>query len=104
MSDKPKRTRSGFALPMAIFALALITASIVAAFSSTSAETAANNAMRAQERAYQLAEAGLQQFLLRRNEGGFCLNCALDPAVADSEWTRVNLVGGYANVVATRLR
>jgi Tfp pilus assembly protein PilX len=104
MTDSPKRPRAGFALPMTILALALMTAAIVAAFSSTSAETVANNAMRAQDRAYQMAEAGLQQFLLRRNEAGFCLNCVADPAAADSEWTRVNLTGGYANVVATRVR
>jgi hypothetical protein len=89
---------------MAIFALALITASIVAAFSSTSAEIVANNAIRAQDRAYQMAEAGLQQFLLRRYEPNWCRNCVVDPAAADSEWTRVNLIGGYADVVATRLR
>lgn len=89
---------------MAVLALALVTAAVVASFSATSAEIVANNAMRAQDRAYQLAEAGLQQFLLRRSETGFCASCAIDAAVVDSEWTRVNLVGGYANVVATRVR
>jgi hypothetical protein len=104
MFGKAKAERRGFALPMAVFALALLTASIVAAFSSTSAEIVANNAIRAQDRAFQMAEAGLQQFLLRRYEPNWCKNCVLDPAVADSEWTRVNLIGGYADVVATRVR
>jgi Tfp pilus assembly protein PilX len=89
---------------MALLALALITSAVVAAFSATRAETVANNAMRAQDRAYQLAEAGLQQFLLRRAESGFCTNCVSNPAQSDSEWTRVGLPGGYANVVAARLR
>lgn len=96
--------RRGFALPFALLTLALVTAAVVAAFAATSAETYANNAMRAQDRAYQLAEAGLQQFMLRRAEAGFCSNCAPNPAVADSEWTRVSLTKGYANVVSVRLR
>lgn len=100
----PAVRRRGFALPMAVLALALITSAVVAAFAATSAETVANNAMRAQDRAYQLAEAGLQQFMLRRDETGFCSNCVSNPAASDSEWTRVSLPGGYANVVAQRLR
>jgi hypothetical protein len=89
---------------MAILALALITASLIAAYSSTNAEVVANSAMRAQNRAYQLAETALQQFLLRRSEVGFCTNCVTNPAQADSEWTRLTLPGGYATVVATRVR
>jgi hypothetical protein len=104
ITTAPKRRRKGFALPMAILALALMTASVVAAYSATTAETVANNAMRSQDRAYQLAEAGLQQFLVRRGTSGFCTNCVTDPAVADSEWTRVSLTGGYADVVAMRVR
>lgn len=103
-TDGRLRGRRGFALPFALLTLALITAAVVAAFSATSAETYANNAMRAQDRAYQLAEAGLQQFMLRRAEAGFCSNCVANPASADSEWTRVSLTRGYANVVAVRLR
>ena len=105
-SERPLSSgrRAGFALPMTLLTLALITAAVVAAFSATAAETVANNAMRAQDHAYQLAEAGLQQFLLRRGEAGFCTNCANNPAVSDSEWTVVSLPGGYARVVASRLR
>lgn len=96
--------RSGFALPMAILVLALITAASIAAFSSTTSEFVSNNAMRAQNSAYQFAETGMQQFMLRRGEAGFCTNCVPDPTVADSEWTRVNFPGGYADVVAMRVR
>lgn len=89
---------------MALLVLALLTATVVAAFAATNAETVANNAMRAQDHAYQLAEAGLQQFFVRRNESGFCTNCVNNPPPTDSEWTRVSLPGGYATVVATRVR
>ena len=97
-------SRRGFALPMALLAMALVTAAVIAAYSATSAEVVSNNALRAQNRAHQLAEAGLQQFLVRRGEVGFCSNCVADPTVADSEWTRVALPGGYADVVAMRVR
>lgn len=96
--------RAGFALPMAILALAVMTAALVAAYSATTAEIVTNNAMRAQDRAYQYAEGGLQQFLQFRNTPFWCSNCAPNAAVVDSEWTRVNMPGGYAFVVATRLR
>lgn len=104
MFGKTDGRRRGFALPFALLTLALVTAAVVAAFSATSAETVANNAMRAQDRAYQLAEAGLQQFMLRRSESGFCTDCRSNPAQSDSEWTRVSLFKGYADVVAVRLR
>ena len=96
--------RKGFALPMSILALALMTAGVIAAYSTTTAETVANNAFRSQDRAYQLAEAGLQQFMVRRGTAGFCSNCVADPPASDSEWTRVSLTGGYADVVSMRVR
>lgn len=89
---------------MAVLALALVSAAVIAAYAATSAEAVTNNARRAQYRAHQLATAGLQQFLVRRGEPGFCSNCVADAALADSEWTRVSLDGGYADVVATRVR
>lgn len=89
---------------MAILVLALMTAGVIAAYSTTTSETVANNAMRSQDRAYQVAEAGLQQFMVRRGTSGFCTNCVTYPEAADSEWTRVTLTSGYADVVAMRVR
>ncbi|MEK7402005.1 MAG: hypothetical protein AABZ80_06530 [Gemmatimonadota bacterium] len=101
-----KRPRRGFALPLAILALALITAAVAASSASTRAEIIANQAVRAQDRAYQLAEAGLQTFMSQRGLGLSCSNCVTNPGTssADSEWTRVSLTGGYADVAAIRLR
>ena len=98
------RRREGFALPLAVLTLALVSAAMVAAYAATRGEIIENNAMRAQDRAYHLAEAGMQEFLLRRGEGGFCSSCTFDPTTVDSEWTRVGLEGGYADVVAMRVR
>ena len=95
--------RKGFAMPMAIFVIAVLTAALAASFSGTATEMTTNKAVRAQNRAYQLAEAGLEQFMVRRGESGWCSNCA-DPVTADSEWTRVSLAGGYADVVAVKVR
>lgn len=103
------RRRDGFALPLAILALALITAAVAASAASTRAEVVANQAVRAEDHAYQLAEAGLQQFVARRGEAGFCNHCVADPTTGQyrtdtTEMTRVTLVGGYADVISLRVR
>jgi hypothetical protein len=96
--------RDGFALPMSILMCAVMAAALAASFVATSGEFTTNAAARGQTRAFNIAESGLEQFLVRRNETGWCTNCVADPAVADSEWTRVTMTGGYADVVAVRVR
>jgi hypothetical protein len=98
------RNREAFALPMAILVIAVLTAGLTAGFAATKGEILTNAAGRSQNRAYMFAQAGLEQFLVRRSESGWCQNCVADPVVADSEWTRVSLTGGYADVVAVRVR
>lgn len=100
------RTRAGAALPMAILVIAVMTAGLAAGFAATGSEITTNAATRSQNRAYEIAQAGLEQFLARRNENGFCQNCVADPtaAAADSEWTRVSFPTGYADVVAIKVR
>ena len=100
------RTKQGFALPMALMVMVVLTAGIAAGYAATSSELISNSAHRGDTRAYNLAVAGMEQFLARRNEAGFCSNCLTDPtaAVADSEWTTVNLTGGYALVKSVRVR
>src|SRR3954464_10486535 len=99
-------SKKGFALPMALMVMVVLTAGIAAGYAATSAEIVSNAAHRGDTRAYNLAVAGLEQFLSRRNEAGFCSNCLADPtaAAADSEWTTVNLTGGYALVKSVRVR
>jgi hypothetical protein len=102
------KNRDGFALPLAILIIAVLTAAVAASFSSTNAEFLASRAERGTNRAYHLAETGLEQFMVLRasknpNGTNWCTNCA-DPITADSEWTRVSLTGGYADVVAVKVR
>lgn len=101
-----KTVKSGFAMPMALLVMVVLTAGIAAGFAATSSEIVTNAAHRGDTRAYNLAVAGLEQFLARRSETGFCTNCLADPsaAAADSEWTRVSLPGGYADVKSVRVR
>ncbi|MEO5568589.1 MAG: hypothetical protein ABIR92_08855 [Gemmatimonadaceae bacterium] len=95
-----RKVKSGFAMPMALLVMVVLSAGIAAGFAATSSEIVTNAAHRGDTRAYNLAVAGLEQFLARRSEAGFCTNCLADPsaAAADSEWTRVSLPGGYADV------
>jgi len=100
----PKRiARKGFALPMAILVIAFLTITIAAAYSATSAERATNDAQRTESKAYMIAQAGLENFMARRNEPGFCKVCGLPPAVT-YESTYVPLKTGIAYVVAQRVR
>ena len=71
--------RSGFALPLAIVVLALLTMGLVAGFSMTSSEVSTAASQRAEARAYSNAQRGLEAFLTRRKDkaGGvmFCPYC-----------------------------
>jgi hypothetical protein len=98
------RNRPAFALPMTILVIAVLTAAIAATYVSTTSELTTNAAQRGTERAYNLAETGLEEFMVRRSETGFCNHCASDPTTADSEWTHIVLPGGYADVVSVRVR
>src|SRR6478735_2962483 len=98
------KNRKGLAMPMVLLFIVVLSASLAAGLSSTRAEIVTNSANQGQARAYNLAQSGLEQFLVRRNETGWCLNCVANPAVASSEWTRVSMPGGYAEIVAVRVR
>ena len=107
------QTRGGFALPMALLVMMVLTAGIAAGFYATSAETITNAAERGENSAYNIAVAGLEQFLSLRNSSGFCTNsayspesCLADPTApaADSEWARMPANLGYADVKAVLVR
>ena len=75
----PTRRRDGFALPMAIVVLSLLTMGLVAGFAMTSSEISTEMSQRAQARAYSVAQMGLETFLSRRKDNAsgvtFCPHC-----------------------------
>lgn len=95
--------RRGFALPMAILIIAFLTVTLAAAYAATSAELSTNSSQRSESRAYMLAQAGLENFMARRNEPNFCANCGAPP-LTTFESTTVSLKGGKAYVVAQQVR
>lgn len=110
--------RKGFALPMAILVIAVLTVALAAGFAATGAEIGTNNAQRAQNRAYVIAQSGLEQFIVSRRLAGFCTqtnvgapsnHCFLKPdtnqlVTNDSDYARVTIPGGYAEIVSYQVR
>ena len=100
------KNREGFALPMTILVIAVLTAALAASFASTNTEITTNAAERGQNRAFDIAESGLEQFVSRRSSS-WCVpsaGCVADPTAVDSEYTRVTFTNGYADVVARKVR
>ena len=74
----PVVRRDGFALPLTIVVLALLTMGLVVGFSTASSEMSTTMSQRAQARAYTYAQMGLETFLTRRKEktgSQFCPHC-----------------------------
>lgn len=96
----PSRRR-GFALPLAILVLGVLTVVLAASFASTGTEILTNNAQRSESRAYAIAENGLQEFIALRDQKQ-CAKCGYPPSIM-YESTTVTMPGGYAEVVAQRV-
>jgi hypothetical protein len=91
VDDAPRVTRrDGLALPLAIMVLALVTMGVVAGFAVSSSEMSTAGSQRAQARAFTAAQSGLEQFLARRKEPGFCPQCWLVNATAPPSGSPVN--------------
>lgn len=89
--------RDGFALPLAIVVLALLTMSLVAGFAMTTSELSTTASQRAEARAYSNAQRGLEAFLSRRKEKAagvmFCPHCWAVNATAAVGSVAANLDG-----------
>jgi hypothetical protein len=96
-TDRVQERRDGFALPLAIVVLALLTMSLVAGFAMTTSELSTTASQRAEARAYSNAQRGLEAFLSRRKEkvGAvmFCPNCWAVNATAAAGVVNANLDG-----------
>jgi Tfp pilus assembly protein PilX len=96
---KMESNRSGFALPLAIMLIAFLTVGVAAAFSRVQVESRVDGDRQAQTESFGLAQSGLETFLTSRTTLGLT---AMPPAASES--IRVNMTGGYADVVLRRVR
>jgi hypothetical protein len=103
-----RSARAGFALPLVIFFLVVLSMALAASLAATAAEAGTSAMERGQSRAYALAEAGLQRFLVSRDS--LCKlatsSCLTDPSAATSggDSVIVAFTGGYALIHADLLR
>ncbi|MFL5479584.1 MAG: pilus assembly PilX N-terminal domain-containing protein [Gemmatimonadaceae bacterium] len=96
--------RRGFAIPIAILVIAVLTIMIAGGFSLVSAERRSVADQRSQISAFRIAEQGLELFLVRRDSlmQGKPSYSKVPGAVPDT--VVINVPGGYAEVTLTRLR
>lgn len=95
--------RRGFAIPIAVLVIAVLTIMIAGGFSIVSAERRSVADQKSQINAFRIAEQGLEIYLIRRDSllvGQPGYNKV--PGAKDS--VLINMTGGYANVSLTRLR
>ena len=90
--------RRGFALPVAVMVIAVLTIMIAGGFSLVSAERRSVADQKSQISAFRIAEQGLEMYLVRRDS----LGLVGVPGAKDS--VRLTLDGGYADVSLTRIR
>ena len=95
--------RRGFALPIAVLVIAVLTIMVVGGFSIVSAERRSVADQKSQISAFRIAEQGLEIYLVRRDSlYAGVQNYTKIPGAKDS--VRINMTGGYADVSLTRLR
>jgi hypothetical protein len=95
--------RRGFAIPVAVLVIAVLTIMVAGGFSLVSAERRSVDDQKAQITAFRVAEQGLEVYLVRRDSlMGASPNYTRVPG--QNESIRINMPGGYADVSLTRLR
>jgi hypothetical protein len=98
------RDRRGFALPMTIMVIVVLTAALTAAFVATSAETTTNVAHRGQSRAFMVAQMGLERFLEQPDELALCPKCDTLRTTPAVEMFRREIDGDSVYITVTRIR
>jgi hypothetical protein len=104
------KNRAGFALPLVVVFLVVLSFALAAGLAATAAEGNTSVAQRGQNKAYQMAELGLQRFLVSRDS--LCkafsngTTCLVDPGAATSGQDSVQMTvpGGYVVVVSRLMR
>jgi hypothetical protein len=100
--------RRGFAIPIAILVIAVLTIMIAGGFSLVSAERRSVADQKSQISAFRIAEQGLELYLVRRDSlmtARYGLTGYSHVPLGDAtDSLRIPLTGGYADVKLTRLR
>jgi len=91
--------RSGFAMPLALLVLTVLTLGVTTAFARAQAELRTTQDHEADTESFLYAQTGLERFAVERRTFGFTTN---PPAVVES--TRITLPKGFVDVVARRVR
>ena len=97
------RARRGFALPMAIFVIAMLTVALTASFLATSSERRVNDGQASQVRSYNAAQRGLEQYLSNRNQAPFNLPAGA-PVPTEAEQTLTIDATSSAKIKASLIR
>src|SRR5258708_25413512 len=95
--------RRGFAIPIALLVIAVLTIMVAGGFSLVSAERRSVADQKSQISAFRIAEQGLEIFLVRRDSIMLGMpGYTKVPGAKDS--VRIQMTGGYPHVSLTRLR
>jgi Tfp pilus assembly protein PilX len=94
-----RNDRPGFALPLALMVMMILTVGVATAFTRVQSEARQDHDRQVRTDAFAYAESGLEQFAANRVQLGFT---SAPPAVSES--TRIAMQGGYADVVLRRVR
>jgi hypothetical protein len=99
-----KIERRGFAIPVALLVIMVLTIMVAGGFSLVSAERRSVADQKSQISAFRIAEQGLEIFLVRRDSllSGKPGYMKIPGAIPDT--VRIPVSGGYADVTLTRLR
>ena len=107
-------SRRGFALPLVILIIVFVTVALAASFAAATSEAGSNTAQRGQSKAFTVAQSALELYLSARDSlcaakraGETCiadLGRDLSTATIKADSLRVNIGGGYAEVVAHQIR
>src|SRR5918999_5982251 len=98
------RNRRGFALPMTIMVIVVLTAALTSAFVATGSETTTNVALRGQNRAFMIAQMGLERFLEKPEPLALCPTCDTLRSTPSVDQFAREIDGDSVYITVTRVR
>jgi hypothetical protein len=98
------RSRPGFALPLTIMVIVVLTAALTSAFVATGSETTTNVALRGQNRAFMIAQMGLERFLEKPEPLALCPTCDTLRSTPSVDQFAREIDGDSVYITVTRVR